>query len=34
MPQTDQESVKSILNEIANMDKIMEGKSRSDLEEI
>ena len=33
MPETDQQAVKSILTEIANMDKIMAGKSRSDLEE-
>ena len=33
MPQTDQEVVRSILTEIVNMDKIMAGKTRSDLEE-
>ena len=32
MPETDQETIKSILTEIANMDKIMAGKSRIDLE--
>ncbi len=33
MPETDQETVRLILTEIANMNKIMAGKSRSDLEE-
>ena len=33
MPQTDQEALQSILTEIANMDKIMSGKSAVDLTE-
>jgi uncharacterized protein with HEPN domain len=33
MPETDQESVKSILTEIGNMEKMMAGKFKSDLEE-
>ncbi len=32
MPETYQESIKSILTEIGNMEKIMSGKSKSDLE--
>jgi hypothetical protein len=32
MPETDNEAVQSILTEIRNIEKIMEGKSRSDLE--
>lgn len=32
MPQSDQETVQSILTEINNLAKIMKGKSKQDLE--
>ena len=33
MPETDLESLQSILTEIGNLEKMMAGKSKSDLEE-